>query len=397
MSIAQSKIRGIVYWNSRRTFSGFTLLTPIQGSGAWLIDMRGRVVHQWEIGYSPGYCGELLPNGNLLYAGRIADHPFDDMDGAGGVLLEVDWNGKVVWKYADPYLHDGFFRMQNGNTLVLRWVEVPEKISNRAAGYDTGTERKGIMWGDAIQEIAPDGRVIWEWIAHEHMDSQADQICPICPRNEWTHANACVELPDGNILVSLMKLNTLAIIDKTSGMIKWRWGPGILAHQHSPSVLDNGNILVFNNGYHQNGPAIYSSVLEINPDTNTVVWSYAGGEGTPMYFFSSTMSSCQRLPNGNTFICEGLTGRLFEVSPGGELVWEFVNPLPFNEPPSAKAKPCSVYAAYRYGMDYSGLKRNYPVNAETQTAPGTPAVEEKGSDRPITGNTMTSPTQFQGY
>jgi hypothetical protein len=44
-------------------------------------------------------------------------------------------------------------------------------------------------------------------------------------------------------------------------------------------------------------------------------------------FFSQFISSAQRQPNGNTLICEGANGRIFEVTPGGEIVWEYVNPF----------------------------------------------------------------------
>lgn len=365
-----ASMKGIVFHNSDRAYSGFTLFTPLNGTGVWLIDMEGRFVNYWETGYQPGCYGELLPNGNLLYAGKVDNGPLTDLEGAGGVILEVDWDGKVVWEHRDPYLHHTFHRMKNGNTLVLKWVKVPDEIAAKVEGGDPGTERRGTMWGDTIQEITPDGRVTWEWIAHEHLDPEVDETCPICPRSEWTHANACVELSDGNILTSFMKNNTIAIIDKKTGDIKWRWGGGELAHQHSPSMLNNGHILVFDNGLHQEGfPMGWSRVLEVDPDSGKVVWSYEGGDKTPQYFYSSTMSSCQKLPNRNIFICEGTTGRLFEVTQKGELVWEYVNNLPSYEPSPIKTKSCMVYSAYRYGIDYPGLKRPFELLGERPSAP----------------------------
>jgi len=49
------------------------------------------------------------------------------------------------------------------------------------------------------------------------------------------------------------------------------------------------------------------------------------------------------LPNGNTLICEGDFGRLFEVTMGGDIVWEYVNPY-FGGPPANNR----VFRAYRY-------------------------------------------------
>jgi hypothetical protein len=69
-------------------------------------------------------------------------------------------------------------------------------------------------------------------------------------------------------------------------------------------------------------------VLEINPTTKEIVWQYdASSSGKPFWsFFSSFISSARRLPNGNTLICEGMYGRLFQVNAQGEIVWEYVNP-----------------------------------------------------------------------
>lgn len=375
MSLALTSIKGLTYYDSRKVCLGTTLFTPVDGTGVWLIDMEGRLVNYWEIGYKPGCYGELLPNGNLLYAGKVEDEPLADLEGAGGVLLEVDWNGKIVWEHRDPYLHHAFYRMNNGNTLVLRWAKVPNEIAVKVKGGMPGTEREGVMWGDIIQEITPQGRIAWEWIGHEHLDPLTSVICPICFRDTWTHANSIVELADGNILVNFMKTNTITKIDKKTGKVSWGWGPHELAHPHSLSELDNGNILVFDNGLHADGNygEAYSRTLEVNPSNNKMAWSYGIFMDPSGTFYSPTLSSCQRLPNGNTFICEGIKGRLFEVTSRGDLVWEYVNGLPLYEASPIRSKYCPVYAAYRYEMDYSGLQRPLPVPEARQATPGTPA------------------------
>jgi hypothetical protein len=166
--------------------------------------------------------------------------------------------------------------------------------------------------------------------------------------------------------------------------LKQRLGSGEFTHQHSPTVLDNGNILVFDNGFHElYAPNVMSRVLEIHPKSGKIVWSFGGGDEKQL-FYSSMMSSCQRLPNENTFICEGTWGRLFEVNPNGELVWEYVNNLPSYETSPIKSKSCPVYCAYRYGMDYSGLKRSAAVPERRQAAPGTVSKEEEALKSRIT-------------
>ena len=380
MSYARTSLKGTMYYNSMKAFNGFTLFTPVEGKSVWLIDMLGRLINQWETPDQPSCDARLLPNGNLLLASNIRENTLADVEGTSGVVSEIDWDGKIVWEYRDPYLHHSVDRLKNGNNLVLKWVKTPDDIAKRVKGGDPETEKDRIMLSDVIQEVTNDGKLVWEWIAYEHLDPDVTSRCPFCPRDTWTHANAVSELPNGDILVSFMKINTIAIIDKKTGRINWQWGSGILAHQHCPTMLDNGNILVFDNGMHPNGFAYgFSRVLEVNPATNTVVWGYGGG-GKNCEFYSSTLGSCQRLPNENTLICEGTTGRIFEVNPSSELVWEFANNFPSYEPYPAQTRSHMVYSAYRYAMDYTGLKEPVSKAVEKQPAPGT-FVKEQAAER----------------
>ena len=335
------------------TYNGYTLFTPIGGKDAWLVDMQGNVAHRWKMPCPPGLHGELLPNGNLLYAGRVNDAPLPDFEGAGGVLLEVDWDGNTLWKYEDKYMHHGFYRMRNGNTMIFKWVPVPEDIAAKVNGGLAGSELNGVMWTDAIQEINARGKVLWEWLAYEHLDPVADPVCLLCPRSEWTHMNGCSIMVDGNILVSFSRLHNLAIIDRGSGKIKWIWGHGEIAHQNNPTSLTNGNILLLDNGLHRDDYSLaFSRALEINPQNNEIVWEYA--DKLRANFYSSVMGSCQRLPNGNTLICETTTGRIFEVTSGQDIVWEFTSPLFYQS--HTYGRNNYIARAYRYWPDYAGLR-----------------------------------------
>jgi hypothetical protein len=64
-------------------------------------------------------------------------------------------------------------------------------------------------------------------------------------------------------------------------------------------------------------------VLEIDPITQEILWSYGGADDS---FFSRTLGTCQRLPGGNTLIVESENGRALEVTPDGTIVWEYRNP-----------------------------------------------------------------------
>jgi len=368
MGIARTTLQGVTFNISWKAYNGYTLFAPMGARDVWLIDMRGQVVHHWDMPYTPGCHGELLPNGNLLYAGKNDKGPLSDFMGCGGRLIEVDWDGNIVWEYEDPFLHDTFCRLKNGRTIVLKWVAVPKDIAIRVKGGISGTERDGIMWSDAIQEIAPSGRVLWEWLAYEHLNPELDTICPLDHRDEWTHANAIDVFANRDILVSFCRINTIVIIDRQTGNIKWKWGASRevkrkngslwsagheLAHQNGATITNDGNILLFDNGLHpSNFDFGYSRVLEIDPGSGKIVWAYQNSCWAA--FYSSVMGGCQRLPNGNTLICESTSGRIFEVTHNKEMVWEYVNPY-YHEVPSF-GKTNVIYRAYRYGPDYQGLK-----------------------------------------
>ena len=87
----------------------------------------------------------------------------------------------------------------------------------------------------------------------------------------------------------------------------------------------------------------YSRVIELNPLTEEAVWQYTAEPREA--FLSRYISGAQRLPNGNTLICEGANCHLFEVTPKGEVVWDYVSP--FKEPGAM-----AVYRCLRYSPEY---------------------------------------------
>lgn len=358
MNRGRMSLHSLIYHDRRKAFDGYTLFNPIfGGKDVWLVDMEGRFVHQWRLPYSPKH-GRILPNGNLLCGCRIPGGPLDDFGGSMAKLLEIDLNGNIVWQYNDRYLSHDFSRMNNGNTMILRWVATPDEIAKRVEGGLQGTERDGIMWGDSLQEITPDGKVVWEWIGYEHMDPKVDILCPLCGRERWANANSVFVMDNGDVLLSVRFINTILIIDKKTGKIKWRWGPGEIAHSHDAQVLQNGNILLFDNGMHRNSRGdradtlTHSRVIELDPQTKEIVWEYKDEVLTN--FHSPVCSGCQRLPNGNTLICEAVTGRIFEITSDGETVWEYV--VPFYRKHPAYGLTNLTFRANRYGPDYEGFK-----------------------------------------
>ena len=342
---------GLIAHDPERAFQGYTLFTPQFGGGPpLLIDMEGKVVHQWRTPLAAHYA-YLLPNGNLLALCKTPGSAMRirvwQLVGAGAVM-EIDWDGKVLWEVRDPDHHHDARLIRNGNVLMLCIEEVPPDLAAKVRGGLPGSEHGGVMYSDKVVEMTKEGAVVWEWHAWQHLDPEVDRITPQDWREEWTHANAVEELPEGDILVSFRNISTIAIIERRTGKIRWRLGPEVLAQQHHPTLLPNGNILVFDNGTHRvNNPFTFSRVLEIDPATKRIVWSY---QDQPIFnFYSPYESSAQRLPNGNTFICEGVFGRLFEVTPEGQVVWEYVNPY-FGEV-ALLGENNWLYRAFRYSRE----------------------------------------------
>jgi hypothetical protein len=133
------------------------------------------------------------------------------------------------------------------------------------------------------------------------------------------HAGRLPAFRAGNVLVSIPKMDAVVVLDLEAGRAVWAL-KGLWRRQHEPSLLPNGNLLVFDNL----GAGNASRVLEIDPLTQRVAWAYGGRleDG----FFTRNLGACHRLPNGNTLIVESKNGRAFEVTPDGETVWEWVSP-----------------------------------------------------------------------
>ena len=144
-------------------------------------------------------------------------------------------------------------------------------------------------------------------------------------------------------------------IEYPSGKVIARYGKGKIFHQHDVQELDNGNIMCFDNGVHRSnyyGPP-YSRIVEIDPETDEIVWEYK--DDPPWAFYSATQSGNERLPNGNTFVCQTHLGRLFEVTHAGELVWEYISPRQFWAEKNF-TYIWGAHRAFRYPPDYPGLK-----------------------------------------
>jgi hypothetical protein len=157
------------------------------------------------------------------------------------------------------------------------------------------------------------------------------------------HANAVDVLPAGDVLVTVRHQDALVILDWNARRITWAWGRGELSGPHDGRLLPDGHILAFDNGLSRR----WSRVVEVNPARREIVWHYRAPQ--PSDFFTVSRGSSQRLPNGNTLVAQSDSGRAFEVTPRGVVVWEFWNP--FRNQKGERASIVRIRRVERHSVD----------------------------------------------
>lgn len=378
---------GVTIYNPSKAYNSYILFAGPDNI-THLIDMNGNDVKQWPYSGQPS---EIL---DPKAAGGKQGHVVLQLENGKGafsnkVFGELDWDGNLVWQWGknapdgEAKQHHDWYRLENGNTLILA------HIKSTLYGYNNITD-------DVIYEVTPEGTIIWKWVSVEHLNEfglSPEGITYLKKRVEqskinekpldYLHINDMHLVGDNkwfkegdkrfnpeNIIFDSRNANFIAIIEKKTGKIVWRLGPDFsdpkisfekvdrnsiavrkvdqISGQHDAHIIAEGlpgagNLLVFDNqgsaGYPPVEIRAYSRVLEINPITREIVWEYKGGQsgGSDRSFFSSYISSARRLPNGNTLINEGMNGRFFQVTPDGEIVWEYVNPY-VNKPREGQKK-----------------------------------------------------------
>jgi hypothetical protein len=373
---------GVTIYDPSRTYNSFICFSSPDGH-THLVDMDGNEVHEWPYAGLPGKVIDPTLVGGQR--GHVLLQLSENGDKRGGIfgnktVGELDWDGKKLWEWGTQapggsarQNHD-WARLANGNTLLL--VTIPHPVKG------LGPKELG---DQAIYEVDPSGRIVWKWVAGDHLREfgfspeglhylreriarnpvevwgylEINDLQVLGP-NRWYDAGDMRFNPD-NLMFDSRKGNFIAIIDKNTGGIVWRLGPDFPGSEYSPDqrILEKrvprpvdqisgqhnahlipkglpgaGNLLLFDDqggaGFPPSALGIYagSRVLEIDPAKKQIVWQYTGANsGRPVWsFFSSFVSNAQRLPNGNTLIDEGMDGRFFQITPDGDIVWEYVPP-----------------------------------------------------------------------
>jgi hypothetical protein len=331
---------GVVHYDTTRTYDGLNLYTPQPTSMARLVDMEGNAINEWNVDLEGGDVwnhAELLPNGDLFAMVSVR-----------GTLMRLDWDSNVLWVDQQRHYHHDLDVAANGDIYALtRKTDIV-----RVAGFPIPIEDDCITVLDPVTR-----RIKMEISLFRVLRDRFSSRSLIVPRYRWLmypvylrrliakrtalssspvdvfHANAVDVIErdlggpfvPGNIMFCSRTLSLVGVIDPDSEALVWSWGEGELDWPHHPTLLDNGNVLIFDNGYHRK----FSRIVEIEPASGEIVWEYRSDP--PENFFSQFRGSSQRLENGNTLIGDGENGHAFEVTPEGEVVWEFFNPVTSEE------------------------------------------------------------------
>ncbi len=414
--------------NEPEAFDGYTLFNMRQSKTIYLIDNQGRVVHRWDLD-ADALFARLLENGNLLtFANVDPGRAVREIDPNGNILWECSQgiphhdflkmpNGNVLLlsrqhKTAEEAIAAG----ADPDFVSADGLRVPHIVEARPTGpASCEIVWEWSVWDHLIQDLDSSKANYGVVADHPELIDLNYRPSELYDPRYWIRSNGIDYNPElDQIILSPRFFGEVWIIDHSTttseaadhhggkggkgGDLLFRWGnprawrAGTPEDQQlfrphnsqwiAPGLPGAGNILIFNNGSEvsefQRG---YSSVDEITPpvdgtnyrlDPGSVyapaepVWTYTAER--PSDFFAPYISGTQRLPNGNTLICDGVHGTLFEVTPAGKTVWKYINPLTANGPlrqgepvpielvDDAERPANLVYRAYRYAPDYPGLQ-----------------------------------------
>ncbi len=318
---------------------------------------------------------EPLPNGNVLILASQdislaeATAAGFDPDVVGDPGVKVDYvveveptgptSGDIVWEwYLMDHLVQDFDPAMDNYGVVEDHPELIDANWHITAYYDW-THANSIAYNAELDQIAICSRTFGEvWII-DHSTSKTEAA---------GHSGGNSGM-GGDILYRWGNPQTYRAGTTDDQML---WGPHDI-HWIEPGMPGEGNLIVYNNGWNR-PEGQYSTVVEVTTTVDhtgqyprpasgephgPAGFSWSFGANAPETFFSATISGAHRLPNGNTMVCVGRPGLLFEVTDDGDVVWEYQNPV-IDVGPLEQGQPTTpsnqqVFRCHRYGVDYAAF------------------------------------------
>jgi outer membrane protein assembly factor BamB len=352
---ARTDAKGVIRHDPAKAQQGLTLYTSGHEARAYLVAMDGEVVHEWYLPFSQVWDDSspisdpqpddyiywrkamVYPNGDLLAVYVAAgDSPW------GYAVVRIDKHSKLIWKYLGQAHHDVDIG-EDGRIYALtheirnnEYRDFPQLAAPRIDDFAVvlspdGKELKKVSIADALIG-SPYARLLTRVVWYTKGDYLHNNGIDVVGPKDAAALRLGAFVKPGQVLLSFREIDTIALLDLDEERIVWAVRGPWLA-QHDPDILEDGNILLFDNlgnfldinGSDAEGHGGRSRIIEFDPSTTEIVWQYAGTPEEP--FESDVRASQERLANGNTLITEETGGRIIEVTPEGEIVWEFVNPV----------------------------------------------------------------------
>lgn len=387
--------------NTAEAFNGYMLVESFPSN--YLIDNCGEIVNQWNVAGTDNHV-KLLPNGNILYIrnNEIVEKNWNDITVKSWVNTRVDllleyevismpsgnWLALVRKSFSSAEFTEAGYDLSSGfptqvdgvievdpatGEIVWEWYIIDHVIQERSAAlnnYGVVADNPQLLNMDAISDF--------DWNFQESFMINGFDYNPSLDQ----------------IVLSVRKMSEIVIIDHSTtteeaaghtggisgkgGDIIYRWGnpqnygrgdasDRYLFFQHNPNWITEGEhegkIICYNNGLDRPGSDYYNNYSQV-PIINTPLTdigdytlidgsAFAPLEPTVEYsriasnteFYSSYTSGAEMLPNSNVYITEGASGRLFEVNPEGDIVWEY-NLVNANY----------IFRSEKYAPNYPGLQ-----------------------------------------
>lgn len=333
------KERGITIYLPNKADNGVTLFATTKNPFVFLMDMNGKTIHKWNLSEIQDFRklsnitvndAYLFPNGELI---SVVSTEYETPWGLG--VVKVDKNSKIIWFYdarrANHRLsigedHNIYTVTHEFNNSPPKWIAEQlgsPILQDNVTILDTnGKEVKSFSILDALRN-SPFKDVVEQQKVRGKLSDEGYA-------GDYTHANFIHYvkkqeagkfpfLKEGEVLVSLRNLDLILAIDVNKEVVTWV-ANGEWHQQHEAIPLDNGTLMIFDNK--SQWPR--SRLIEYNPQTDQITWQYSGTDSKPLK--SWWWGKGQVLENKDILITETGGGRLLEITPEGEIVWEYSNP-----------------------------------------------------------------------
>ncbi len=323
-----------------------------------LIDLDGSLVHQWKRNQKdvPFVWKAVtpFPDGSLFLTSYRTEADWQWVDANSHSLVIYDMPGYKAHHAAYCLKEGGFI------SLVSKTIRIPfkdltinivehslvhlssngralktlplNKFFSEDAGYQRNLNKayRHLKKSMSLPSKEKTKNPVFDLLRPDNIENIEQDISGIAKKGDW--------------LVTFENLNRICIVDPEKEKIVWQWGKNIISSANHATILEGDQLLLLDNGVRKK----LSRAIVLDMRSQKIIWQY--GQKPGQEFFTAVGGSVQRLPNGNTLISECAKGRVFEVTPSGEIVWEWHSGLATEE--KDKRKHRKIYKMIRLPYDF---------------------------------------------